>query len=113
MKYFQDVPARIQKLVDHVRAQDEKKGFRSKFNIYHNSQHPGPLFYHDHGMSTTGMNVYKGLAGMYLIREKEEERKYELPTRKYEEIILVNSQILIQEKINGDENDYHAFQSEV
>ena len=76
MKYFQDVPARIQKLVDHVRAQDEKLGFRSKFNIYHNTQHPGPLFYHDHGMSTTGENVYKGLAGMYLIREKDEERKY-------------------------------------
>ena len=107
MKYFQDVPKRIQKIINFVRAEDERLGYRSKFNIYHNTQHPGPLFYHDHGMSTTGENVYKGLAGMYLIREKDEEKKYELPSREYEEIILINNQ-----HTKKDET-YHAFQSKV
>ena len=54
MKYFQDVPADLQKVIDHVRSEEEKLGFRSKLNIYHNMQLPGTLFYHDHGMSTTG-----------------------------------------------------------
>lgn len=27
------------------------------------------LWYHDHGMGTTSLNVYAGLAGLYLIRD--------------------------------------------
>lgn len=37
-------------------------------NIYPNTQLPGSLYYHDHAMSSTGLNVYKGLSGMYTLR---------------------------------------------
>ena len=37
-------------------------------NIYPNIQLPGSLYYHDHAMASTGLNVYKGLSGMYILR---------------------------------------------
>ena len=33
---------------------------------YPNSQDSGTLWYHDHAMGITRLNVYAGLAGMYL-----------------------------------------------
>jgi spore coat protein A len=37
---------------------------------YHNSQPAGTLWYHDHALGITRMNVYAGMAGFYLLRDE-------------------------------------------
>jgi len=36
---------------------------------YHNGQEAATLWYHDHALGTTRLNVYAGLAGFYLLRD--------------------------------------------
>ena len=40
---------------------------------YPNQQLPATLWYHDHALGITRLNVYLGLAGMYLLRDSVEE----------------------------------------
>jgi spore coat protein A len=53
--------------------------------IYENHQLPSALWYHDHALGQTRLNVYLGLAGMYLIRDATENAlglpagEFELP----------------------------------
>lgn len=44
--------------------------------VYHypNKQRGALLWYHDHAMAITRLNVYAGLAGMYIIRERKEKQ---------------------------------------
>jgi len=42
--------------------------------VYENNQPGTLLWYHDHGMAITRLNVYAGLAGLYLIRDPLEAR---------------------------------------
>ena len=44
----------------------------SRDHIYDNNQPASTLWYHDHAMGSTRLNVYAGLAGFYLIRDKVE-----------------------------------------
>ncbi|KAL8463567.1 hypothetical protein ACS0TY_034281 [Phlomoides rotata] len=46
---------------------------------YHNMQHPGTLWYHDHAMGLTRVNLLAGLVGAYIIRQPEIERPLQLP----------------------------------
>ena len=57
--------------------------FEQKFYKYSNNQRPTTLWYHDHAIGITRLNVYAGLAGMYIIRN-EEENSLNLPAGKYE-----------------------------
>lgn len=41
---------------------------------YTNHERPTTLWYHDHGMGMTSLNVYAGLAGLYLVRDRADER---------------------------------------
>ncbi|WP_222106393.1 multicopper oxidase family protein [Catellatospora sichuanensis] len=41
---------------------------------YTNHERAAMLWYHDHGMGMTSLNVYAGLAGLYFIRDRAEER---------------------------------------
>ncbi len=50
---------------------------------YANDQAAAHLFYHDHAMSVTALNVMAGLFGHYLIRDDEEDR-LDLPRGRYE-----------------------------
>jgi spore coat protein A, manganese oxidase len=50
--------------------------------LYPNEQDAATLWYHDHTMDVTRLNVYAGLAGMYLLREKTEHQL--LPTGEFE-----------------------------
>jgi FtsP/CotA-like multicopper oxidase with cupredoxin domain len=43
--------------------------FRGKTSIYHNDQPAGNLWYHDHALGITRLNVYAGLAGFYFVRD--------------------------------------------
>ena len=42
--------------------------------VFANSQRAATLWYHDHRMDFTGAQVWRGLAGLYIIRDGEEER---------------------------------------
>ncbi|MEQ0565795.1 multicopper oxidase domain-containing protein [Amycolatopsis sp. NEAU-NG30] len=45
----------------------------SQLAEYQNRQPAMPLWYHDHAMAITRFNVHTGLAGMYLVRDDEED----------------------------------------
>ncbi|GAA0611902.1 outer spore coat copper-dependent laccase CotA [Virgibacillus siamensis] len=60
-------------------------GPQFKTDVYHYSNHQrgATLWYHDHAMGITRLNVYAGLAGMYIIRDEQEEW-LNLPSGEYE-----------------------------
>jgi len=46
---------------------------------YHNDQQAGCLWYHDHALGITRLNVYAGLAGFYIIRDDEDTGRHGNP----------------------------------
>jgi spore coat protein A len=58
--------------------------------IYHytNGERATALWYHDHALGVTRLNVYAGLAGLYFIRD-EQERSLSLPKGKYEVPLII------------------------
>ncbi|HLR60868.1 MAG TPA: multicopper oxidase [Lentibacillus sp.] len=61
-----------------------------KTDVYHypNHQHGATLWYHDHAMGITRLNIYAGLAGMYIIRD-EREKHMKLPSGDYEIPLII------------------------
>jgi len=57
--------------------------FEKKDYYYVNDQPPATLWYHDHSLGITRLNVYAGLAGFYLLRS-DHERSLSLPEGEYE-----------------------------
>jgi spore coat protein A len=55
---------------------------------YPNLQLPATLWYHDHALGITRLNVYMGLAGFYLLRD-ETEQKLGLPSGEYEIALVI------------------------
>src|SRR5699024_2178781 len=55
---------------------------------YSNQQRPLTMWYHDHAMGITRLNVYAGLAGMYILRGKNEQ-KLQLPQDDYEIPLMI------------------------
>lgn len=68
----------------------EKVGptFRRKVHAYTNNQPGMTMWYHDHAMGATRLNVFAGLAGFYLLRDPSEE-KLNLPSGKYEYPLMI------------------------
>ena len=68
------------------------KNFGPKFvhEVYHypNCQRPATLWYHDHALGITRLNVYAGLAGFYILRDDEEE-ELNLPSEKFEVPLVI------------------------
>jgi FtsP/CotA-like multicopper oxidase with cupredoxin domain len=68
-----------------------------------NSQSAGTLWYHDHALGITRLNVYAGLAGFYIIRDSQDTSKRNnplgLPAKKYEHAYLIQDRMF---KDNGD-----------
>lgn len=60
---------------------------------YHNDQAATMLWYHDHAMHITRLNVYAGLAGAWLIRDKE-EKSLKLPGGDYELPLIIQDRNL-------------------
>lgn len=57
--------------------------FEKQDYYYENDQEAATLWYHDHTMGITRLNVYAGLAGFYLLRD-EWENSLNLPSGEYE-----------------------------
>ncbi|MFC2948980.1 multicopper oxidase family protein [Virgibacillus sediminis] len=62
--------------------------FEREIYEYPNRQRPTTLWYHDHAMGITRLNVYAGLAGMYVIRGKK-EKDMNLPSGNYEIPLII------------------------
>lgn len=78
--------------------------FSQEIYRYDNPMQACALWYHDHTLGITRLNVYAGLAGMYIIRDRR-ERSLNLPAGPYE-IPLV-----IQDKsLNSDGSLYYPRQ---
>jgi spore coat protein A len=60
----------------------------SQLAEYLNDQPATALWYHDHAMAITAFNVMTGLAGMYLIRDEEEDA-LDLPRGRYEVPLII------------------------
>ncbi len=58
-------------------------GEQSLLYTYPNQQRAGTLWYHDHALGLTRLNVYMGLAGFYLLRDPA-ENTLNLPAGEYE-----------------------------
>lgn len=64
------------------------QNFTRKTYEYTNHQPGGTLWYHDHTIGITRLNVYAGLAGFYLIRDHL-ERRLKLPKDAYEIPLMI------------------------
>ncbi|XP_065856566.1 multicopper oxidase LPR2-like [Euphorbia lathyris] len=61
------------------RFQDKGPTWTKKTYHYHNFQQPGNLWYHDHAMGLTRVNLLAGLVGAYIIRHPNVEFPLRLP----------------------------------
>jgi spore coat protein A len=87
-------PAPVVRTVPHLhgsRTDSESDGLPEKWFVpgasarysYPNNQAAATLWYHDHAVGITRLNVYAGLSGFYLLRD-ETERAANLPSGDYE-----------------------------
>ncbi|WP_144550746.1 multicopper oxidase family protein [Bacillus sp. X1(2014)] len=76
----------------------EKVGPYFKKQVYHytNCDHACTLWYHDHALGITRLNVYAGLAGFYLVRNQR-ERSLNLPSGKYDIPLLIQDKAFHQD----------------
>ncbi|GAA3754517.1 outer spore coat copper-dependent laccase CotA [Salinactinospora qingdaonensis] len=61
--------------------------FRQTRYTYDNTQEAATLWYHDHALGITRLNVYAGLAGFYLLRDQQERNMLhnrQLPSPRHE-----------------------------
>jgi FtsP/CotA-like multicopper oxidase with cupredoxin domain len=65
--------------------------------VYHNDQPAGTLWYHDHALGITRLNVYAGLAGFYILRDSfdtgEFDNPLDLPAFPYEAAFAVQDRM--------------------
>lgn len=62
--------------------------FRKKVYYYENDMRACTLWYHDHALGITRLNIYAGLAGFFLIRDQW-ERALNLPAGPYEIPLII------------------------
>ena len=62
--------------------------------VYHypNQQDAAMLWYHDHAMGINRLNIFAGLAGVYIVRDKAEEA-FHLPSGKYEIPLVITDRM--------------------
>jgi spore coat protein A len=97
-------PAPPVRAVPHLhgaRSESESDGLPEKWFtpgksvVYHypNSQQATTLWYHDHALGITRLNVYAGLSGLYLLRD-DHERSLNLPSGDYEIPLILQDRTL-------------------
>ena len=66
---------------------------QSAHYIYPNDQPAAQLWYHDHAVGITRLNVYAGMSGLYLLRD-EQELSMGLPSGDYEIPLILQDRML-------------------
>lgn len=67
-------------------------GFAKETYLYDNSQEAATLWYHDHALGITRLNMYAGLSGLYLLRDDNENYLIAdsvLPCDPYEKELII------------------------
>jgi FtsP/CotA-like multicopper oxidase with cupredoxin domain len=77
----------------------------SRLYKYPNNQPAGTYWYHDHTFGLTGPHVYRGLAGIYLIRDPADEA-LGLPAGEYDVPVLIQDRVFDAD--NGFAYDVNA-----
>ena len=71
--------------------------------LYDNSQPAGTLWYHDHALGITRLNVYAGMAGFYILRDNDDTGRPDnplgLPAFPYEAAFAIQDRMF---KSNGE-----------
>jgi len=71
--------------------------FRGRTSIYDNSQPAGNLWYHDHALGITRLNVYAGMAGFYFVRDDMDTglqgNPLDLPAHPYEKAYAIQDRM--------------------
>ena len=76
-------------------------------NHFPNAQQACTLWYHDHAIGITRLNIYAGLAGFYLIRDAQEAAlnlpsgAYEIPLMIQDRLFLADGSLLYPSVVNG------------
>lgn len=77
--------------------------WRDKKYLYDNSQPAGTIWYHDHALGITRLNVYAGMAGFYIIRDDDDTGLFGnslgLPAFPYEAAFAIQDRMF---KDNGE-----------
>ncbi len=93
---------------DHFDNLDSPVPYR-QVKEYPNDQQPGTLWYHDHALGSTRLNVYAGLAAFYLLRDPIENS---LPNGQYEIPIVIQDRTFNDDGSlfypPGDDDEYEA-----
>lgn len=63
---------------------------------YPNAQDPAMLWYHDHAMGINRLNIYAGLAGAYIIRDRTEDA-LNLPSGRFEVPLVLCDRFLLRD----------------
>ncbi len=69
--------------------------FNEVYN-YPNDQEAATIWYHDHGLGITRLNVYAGLAGFFIIRDAQ-ENSLNLPKYPYEVPLVIQDRMFTQD----------------
>jgi FtsP/CotA-like multicopper oxidase with cupredoxin domain len=69
------------------------KGWQKETYYYNNNQLPTTLWYHDHALGITRLNVYMGLAGFYILRDSVFETPLNLPSGNYEIPVVIQDRM--------------------
>ncbi len=99
---------------------DGKVGQAYETNVYRylNEQQSSTLFYHDHALGITRLNVYAGLVGAYLLKDPcnylDDECKSPLPTGKYDIPLIVQDRSFNEDgssffSADGDNPSTHPY----
>ena len=75
-----------------LRTASTARGSTPRPSSYPNCQPSTTLWYHDHALGITRLNVYAGLAGFYLIRD-EAEKALNLPQGEFEIPLMLQDRL--------------------
>ena len=87
-------------------------GWYTQIYTYANDQLPTTLWYHDHALGITRLNVYAGLAGFYLLRDSDIEEPLNLPSGAYEIPLVIQDRMFntdgsLHYPVGGDNPEIH------
>jgi FtsP/CotA-like multicopper oxidase with cupredoxin domain len=87
-------------------------GWQYETFTYPNQQLPTTLWYHDHALGITRLNVYAGLAGFYLLRDPSIEVPLNLPNGAYEIPLVIQDRMFftngqLMYPVGGDNPEIH------
>jgi len=90
------------------------KGGNTAVFEYPNEQPPTTLWYHDHALGITRLNVMSGLAGFYLLRDSADNIADGLPGGEYEMPIVIQDRIFNEDSTmyfytEGNKPDEHPY----